>query len=756
MINDRFKQRKSAFIAAIKAKSDISHFKGTRGEPATWDDVAWFYVDKNGLRNNYYFTQNVVKDFINTDSCVQLSQEKKYLLMAYTLHSQSGKTSMGNKFQKISAARNFLSFVGEIDDISTETVAEFQYNDLCSGNVFYLVKVFIEWLIKSKLIRPEITFNEYTVPLKTGDEASLANKEKLPEEKVLIALGAINYDTISINESNWKLHALDPQRDALVCAMTALAMGSPNRVGAEQTVLSSQLLHHHSQIVNGVEKTVHYLNWRGSKGYKDYNNHILAGMTPVVERSLIYIQRATEPARILARFYTNPKAPLKDILLKFKPSKKNLKLLNLDMNKPIHMLALGMLIGFYDGTDKCVQVLKFTEGAEKSRYSQYWPKHIKALKLDDVISMGTAKACKKLLNVGFCAKQIKMIFSNRRLTVSELQNKWIAHVTSKSPNFPVLSNNTKHGEVDMRTAMFAFTGNQFYRTKTGHSGALSFYFLVPPITVSRAVYQDLRKHLKIPNIFSRYGFSNDFHISLHQFRHYLNDCAERNGIPRQIINLWSGRVNPDQIVHYVHRTGAERANEISDILWAENDVSESEAAKSIRLISKDEYDQLTDGVATETSSGICVQQLIYNPCTYLNDFDTQCALCSSSYHVAHDENAIALLEKDLTVQKQRMEDVQERQKFPHSQAMQGWFQTHYKNTEALDQLVTLMKAPDIKKGSLIRLVSQKNEFRITDLERKTVNIHSLKLVDADQALQLALDLKTPKPESEFENLLGMI
>ena len=79
------------------------------------------------------------------------------------------------------------------------------------------------------------------------------------------------------------------------------------------------------------KKTVHYLNWRGSKGYKDYQNHINAEVVESLERALHYTILATEPARALARFYRQPNRPLKEVLGEFKPSDENMTLL-----KPFH------------------------------------------------------------------------------------------------------------------------------------------------------------------------------------------------------------------------------------------------------------------------------------------------------------------------------------------------------------------------------------------------------------------------------------
>ena len=751
---EQLKLARVAFIENIKEKVDISHFQGAGGEAATWDDVAWTYIDSTGQSHNFYFTQDVVRRFSSASSRKTLPRGKKLILMAYALHLISDKTSTQYKTRKVSVARSFIYSLESIDDISTDTLATLLDDKPIS--VSCLITTFVKWLIENNLIYHGVHWTARSPVMKTGDEVAFANKEKLPNDKVIMALGCILYDVINPDESKWQVGALNFQRDALVCAMTVLAMSSPNRVTAEQTILNSQVLKSHSQIENSVKKTVHYLDWKGSKGFKDYKNHILAGMAPTVERVLEYTQRVTEPARVLARFYVSPKAPLKDILLEFSPSQENLSLLNPDMSKPINMLTLGMLLGFYEGTDKSVQVPKFTNNAKRVKYKRYWSKHIKDLMLDDVICIPRETSLKKLIGVLTNSETYKVIFSKRNMTISDFQKEWIAHINKGFSKFPLMSNGTKEGEVDMRVAMFAITGNQIVG-QGAQIGTASFYYIMSPESLGVVFYDELRKTTKRGNsIFSRNGFGSEFYITPHQFRHYLNDCAERNGVPRQIINLWSGRKSPDQIMNYVHRTGAERTSEISDIQFAGNIVSESEAVKSIRVVSKDEYELLTDSVATETSSGVCVQNLTINPCSYLNNFETQCTLCASSCHVAHDMEAISLLEKDLEFQQKRLDKVQNHQRFLISQAMQSWFKVHYKNTEILNQLVMLMKDSSIKQGSFIRLVSQYNEFRITDLQRKAVTVHQLELPDENQALQKALEVKTPKPESEFEDLLGMI
>lgn len=167
--------------------------------------------------------------------------------------------------------------------------------------------------------------------------------------------------------SGWKdlIHPSKIQRDAFTCTMSALAMSSPSRAAAEQAILTKQRLQSHTETVEGKPETVYYLNWRGSKGYLDNQKHFNTEMAESLDRALHYMGIVTEPARVLARFYNAPNRPLKDVLGEFKPQKVNLNLLNPAKDKPITLIHLALLLGFYDGTDKMARVTPDTQGQSR-------------------------------------------------------------------------------------------------------------------------------------------------------------------------------------------------------------------------------------------------------------------------------------------------------------------------------------------------------------------------------------------------------
>lgn len=749
-------------IAESQAKISISHFKNAEGQTASWHDKVWVYTNKKGQAVNYWFITetNGGKSLAtgNKKNSILLSPFCE-ILMIYTIHVNGQSVGVTTRRVKQGVARQLLAKISHLDDISNEFLK--QHLDGKNRTDIHYNNQFIAWMQSKNLI----TNNIYPVKIKrdtkSGSDVDIARQDKLPDEKVLVALGAIHYDVISLDEKNWNTHPLAIQRDAFVCAMAALAMGSPNRAAAEQTIIDVQELKEHSETVERKKRTVFYLDCKGSKGYQNNQNHILSSMSVAVKRSIEYMKQVTEPNRVLARFYTNPNLSLKRVLFNHRIDETRWSKVNADISKPINLFTLAYLLGLYNNDNASAQVVECTSGALKmgKRKNSAWMKPIAMFRPDDVLQVNS-------MSIGylFCAQNNKQsssllsLFSEGGFSVAEMQQKWITYVKACFPAFPRLANNTKKGECDARTRLFALSGYQT-GTKAG-SARVGHHLPLMPVSPDALakVFSTNIKITKGKSIFTRHGFSDEFSITPHQFRHYLNHTADENNVPRIITNMWSGRKDPTQIVHYVHTSGADKASRISDILFDESIVSIDEAKKSIRIQSKDEYDNLTNSVATESSSGFCTQALMINPCNFLNDFDTQCVFCASSLHVAHDEDAITLLKKDFATQTQRLQEIAEHPKLITSEAMRNWYKVHFKNTEMLRQLIELMTSKDIKEGSVIRLLTSKTEFRITNLQTKIVDKRKMALPDPDKKLALLLDHKKQSAGSDtiLDELLGMI
>jgi hypothetical protein len=748
-------------IAETQANISISHFKNAEGLAASWHDKVWTNTNSKGQTNNYWFITETNKGMSLATGIKKPILPSPFceILMIYTVHVNGLSITRQYKRTKQSAPRSLLFKICSLDDISNEFLKQY-LGMRCKSSIPH-TNYFITWMQSKNLI----TNNIYPIKIKQDNKAGFdvdyARQEKLPNEKVLVALGAIHYDLIPPVEKLWKTNPLAIQRDAFVCAMAALAMGSPNRAAAEQTIIDNQELKSHTETVAGKKQTVFYLDWKGSKGYQNNQNHILSSLSVTVKRSIKYMQKATEPNRVLARFYTNPNLSLKRVLFNHRVDEARWNKVIPDITKPINLFTLAYLLGLYNNDNASAQVIKGTAGAFKfnpKTPNSAWMKPMAMLSSSDVLQVTGLSIGPLLCAQNNNQSSLLKLFGAGGFSVAEIQQKWITYVKACFPAFPRLANNTKNGECDARTRLFAFSGHQT-GTKAGSTSAGYNLPLMPVSPDALAtIFSNEVKTIKGKSIFTRHGFSEEFSMTPHQFRHYLNHTADENNVPRIIINMWSGRKDPTQIVHYVHTIGADKASRISDILFDESIVTVDEAKQSIRIHSKDEYNNLTNSVATESSSGLCTQALMINPCNFLNDFDTQCVFCASSVHVAHDEDAISLLKKDFLIQTQRLQEVAEHPKLVTSEAMRNWYKVHFKNTEMLRQLIELMTSKDIKEGSLIRLLTSKTEFRITNLQTKIVDKRKMALPDPDKKLAELLDHKKQNAGSDtiLDELLGMI
>ncbi|MEZ9537942.1 hypothetical protein AB4160_07080 [Shewanella sp. 10N.286.51.B8] len=767
---NRYIDNQRAYVAKKKAQPLIG-FTNAQGEQASWEDIAVTFTNSDNRTQNILFCNlnrnrpNIGTSFTDED---RLAPEVHELLFAYTLDILKENSSIGNKGAKITAARIFLCHLNE--NVATATLERIQSAINLMTYITNLTS-FINWLHQHKMLakscQPYINTTVESVRTKSGDDALQAEQNKLPSENALLALGAIFYDVIPAYQDGDKedVDAWQPlllptqeQGDSFSCTMAALGMAAPNRIGAEQVLLTVQRIKAHTQVVNGKKKTVHYLHWRGSKGYKDYANHINAEMVDSLDRALHYTILATEPARALARFYQKPNRPLKEVLGEFTPSDENIALLKPSMSKSTNLLHLGLLLGFFDGSDKCVRVTPDTKRATDKTdvRNPHQPKFIKPIaQLEPFDTLVFKRHCPYAFALTGCSLTQQYQYDNytagkAELTVAEFQNHTIEMNQSQLKGY----NKSKTKHVDFEKALFAYTQKQL------GGRVIHPFFLVPISSLSGFFSDELIKRARNRlTLFERHGFSSSFLLKPHQLRHWQNDLLSKKGLPHHLISMLSGRKSAEQTLTYIHTTDAQNASVIGDISYANELESDVENKIKLRIATMEQFNKAIDN-ETPTfvhETGFCDQNLALSPCTYMSEFETQCALCSSSCHVTHDSEAIDLLQKDLKVQTHNLERVKEAINFETSEAQHKWYRTHYRNTCMLKKLIEVLSDEAIEEGRMVRLLAGSNSIRITNLETQTVEDTELALPDAEQALQAAIEAKNDNNKDEAtDKFLGFL
>ncbi|NUW69236.1 hypothetical protein [Vibrio coralliilyticus] len=717
MIN-KYQVALDAYIAEQRTQP-LVRITNHNDEQASWSDWVWVVRFPNNTNKSFYFWDpNLVRrPRLRPNqpySGTQLLPEKtRSVMMAYLLHLLSDK---GNYLPSTLtalqlASRFFLTYLnGELINLNQEQINNFFHLNRRKHHIVKLGR-FISWcqdqhFIRSTLRTPSIN-SKYRGKNISVEETGEWTNEKMPDERALRALGAIFNEVIPETDA---LHAIDlygEQRSAFVASMCAMAMSSPNRLAAEQLTLTNQQLKSRTaiRIKSGkqVSQKIYWLDWCGSKGYKDNDNHILASMADPVNRALEYLNAICEPARVLCRFYEAPNLPLNKILGSFRTE----KAAEYPKSCTVNLFQLGYILGFYDHGDDQMPV-----ASPHSPNIDY--KHVSKLSDSDVLRFNIT-SLKHFIGIKTNDTRRIEAIVGRHPTVAAFQKNWIAHMKRAVPTFPDRINGSNR--VRLANALFNFTGKQI--TQVGQAGGYKLsgsYYSIEPVKLRSLLNRKLSGNANLTSIFEDFSFSSDIRIRPHQFRHWINTKAQESLLSDEVIAMWSGRTSVQQNVIYDHTPDSDKIARLAELHTPTGNVK-----KEIRIITLDKYQQITGKAASITATGICTQELSVNPCTYLNDFVTQCVLCPSLRHVNRDQKAINILEKDLSVQQLRLEQVQKSERLRNKIQLQNWFLVHHGNTVLLNQLIELMKCEDIKEGSPIHYVANRAVFRITDVDNKRIN-----------------------------------
>ena len=721
---------------------ELVQFEGQTSERARFDDLIWYHIDPNtGRKTRFLCGRHNIKGGGSAGNKPEAAFHYPYshLVKVWIIETSNAPISADERQARVSSARKLLSTLnGELYEQTNETVTQV-FNKTKRGA--YRINPFLAFCADNGLMRP-MHLKTVDGRDRTGHAQFDAAVEKLPTIESVLALGDI-FSRVFEPVSATGLVRRGKQvnlRDAWVATYGLLGLASPNRLSSEVPVLPKQRLKNYAERGG---KPVYYLDWKGSKGFKDNRNHVLAALADHVEKAINFFFVACEPARILCRFYENPNQPLTALLGDFKVAGERQKHLRFD--EAPNLFVLGYALGFY-GVDDSVPVL--LPGADPSVFKPnksiacFANKPIHALTKDDWLSTSKSastpfSSIPRLFEYRSLQKTSAQVFvSEGQLitSVGEVQDKWVRYFKkSLLPEFPYAFS-TGESKIRLADAHFCFLGHRFY--KRGYqpgSGSKSLqmspYALVPLGSIGHGAMQRLcgSAQVLLP-IFQDYGFPAEMSLAPHSLRHFGNTLADLSEIPKEIITAWSGRVDPEQTNTYIHSNHEVRADRVRAVIGEpENDKRE------IRVVTQEALAKTTNLPASISSTGICTQDLNTTPCGYLNDFVSQCFMCPEACHVAGDVKAIEFFEKDNSAQTARLELVSKDPRLPTSLGMQKWFVIHSRNTHVLSCLINLMKTT--KAGLVIRYAPKTSEFHLTDTNTKET-----------RKLQYAIP--------DFENTLG--
>jgi len=727
---------------------------GIDGVAPTWDDPVWYIKDQDtGVMHRYLFTKAfrgsrrqskdaIFRELSNYETKLFLNPYSS-ILKIYALEIQSINIVNNSKQQRVVIASQILTEAQKCDGLNNISI-EF-WNSTTLGNLFW------DFCKRNKLVsghyRPIHKDRERGADI----SAERSNEHlKMTSTSMIYALGDI-FNTVFKNvDKNGIIEegaAIDIQ-DAITISVALLGLASPNRLNSEVPRLQNQKL---KMLRPKIGEPIYYLDWPGSKGFQDNQNHVLRVLAPQVKKSINFFHYYFMPERHFVRFLKDRKLTWNSILEGFIVDEARMKYL--DFKIPPNMFSVAYALGFFPVTYyvPVVRCCKFVEPNDSSsrvkfpylkkwnnesgrRYKVndfFYKKNIAQLSPNDILLNLTGPSERNgvysaLKSVGINAKIRDALSLSLITNVKELENGIISIITNEIPTFPISYAESEQG-LDLEYALFCVSpAKHGIPTTKGMAGSpLNIHSIskIKSMFVNRLLGPEKTKHL---NIFYKYGFGFQ-KLRLHSLRHFSNTEAEKGGIPLSVIAVWSGRTSIKQTLEYIHTSNEDKADRLISTL----DLGEKE--EDIRIISREELKNSHAMPASATETGICVQELSVTPCNYINDFLSGCFGCESACYICGDLHAIQMFEYDLEFQKARLERLKKSNGEFVSKAKKDWWIKHSLGTYLLEQLIAILK--EQKHGHVVRISRDGKQFYITNLKTKDVSEQTLSLPSEKKLLE---------------------
>ena len=729
-----------------------SNVTSVNNSKASWSDPVWYIRDPNtNTLHRYLFTKVIKgKKRLSRDSQFKSIEEHKIQLMdepystllkIYALEVQTHSIVSSSKQYRVTVASKVLTNVHNyksLHDIPLQFWCETKMSnlfwDFCNHNDFLSGNRPVH-IDRSRSAEDQIEKNN--------------NILKMIPESLIFACGEIFQKVFKNVDENGELNkggCIDVQ-DAKIITGILLGLASPDRLNGELPLLCNQKL---KIIQPKLGSVIHYLDWPGSKGFHDNQNHVLSALAPQVKKAINFFHYHFKPERYFVRFLKNSNQSWSQLLEGFELDPERQKHLNFNVYPNLFTVAYAL--GFYPIEYKItllkdVKYINKTSSIKGWKYNSCWDPQLKRKlnKTDahETIHVSKIQHSHLLLNLtyngsnnGVCQllntssnlnhNKNKELNLTRITTVKLLEEAVLRIQNNLIPTFPIGYAGTDIG-IDMESILFCWSpGKHNVPDKKGLAG--SPLIIAPITTIKSDLTSAINGNEKFPktNIFFKYGFG--FHrLKLHSLRHFSNTHAEKGEIPLTVIAAWSGRSSVKQTLEYVHTSESEKTDRLIKTLDLDS------STKDIKVISKNELKQHGGLPASITETGICIQELSVTPCNYMNNFLSRCFACENSCYVCGDRRAIEMFEHDLVFQKKRLKKLQENKQLFTSQATRDWWVNHSQAASLLKQLIGILKQYPI--GDLVRIDNNKQNFFITNKNTKNVEQKFISLPSKNEILK---------------------
>ncbi len=206
--------------------------------------------------------------------------------------------------------------------------------------------------------------------------------------------------------------------------------------------------------------------------------------------------------------------------------------------------------------------------------------------------------------------------------------------------------------------------------------------LVEPMT-SRQLDRFLTGKGTEKSAFERFGISEEdgtvCRVTSHQFRHWLNDIADKGGLPVDLQTRWMGRENPQDTQAYRHATVDER------LQWLKNGIRDGEICGTMAnvyfALPEEERDEFLDGQVQAvhvTPLGLCIHDFAIDPCPYYLNCARKCPEYLRTKGNQQERTNLIQVQRRT---KQALEIAQAQATAGNGETVQAWIE-HYEETLA--------------------------------------------------------------------------
>lgn len=146
------------------------------------------------------------------------------------------------------------------------------------------------------------------------------------------------------------------------------------------------------------------------------------------------------------------------------------------------------------------------------------------------------------------------------------------------------------------------------------------------------------------NLFRRWGYTGEeYRLTTHQFRHYLNTLAERGSVGQTELARWSGRLDVSQNKVYNHRSDEELMDESKAIGLGQQSSNLIALVSSNGPVMASDVAHMVgeDRVAHRTLIGVCIHDFAMEPCQK----DRDCLGCKEHVCIKGEDERLRRIKK---------------------------------------------------------------------------------------------------------------